>query len=221
MKKRLLIVLLLAFICIFSGCTDSGTFNAMVFETEVGEKVTSLVLDVENREIVIAVSPDERIRIEGFESSKEYYDISLSGQVLTLKGKSNKTWLDFIGTKPSAEYRKLSLMVPFDMLENISLRTSNEDIIIEGPLSVSDGMDIDCSWGNISFSGISVGKAMNLRVKNGDINGSLIGKYTDFTITRSVKKGDDNLSFIPAPSGEKELNVEANNGDVKITFSES
>ena len=58
--------------------------------------------------------------------------------------------------------------------------------------------------------------SISLNVKNGDINGSIIGGYDDFSIHCDIKKGNSNLPNIDG--GDKTLDVSCNNGDVNISF---
>lgn len=76
-------------------------------------------LAVRDREIEVSLSEDEQVHIKYYENSKEYYDISVSDEnVLTIASASNKEWTDYIGRKPAAEYRKISLQIPDALLES-------------------------------------------------------------------------------------------------------
>ena len=71
------------------------------------------ITDVRDREIEVRLSEDEQVHIRYFESSKEYYDISVSdGGVLTMVDADSKEWTNYIGKKPSAENRKILLQIP-------------------------------------------------------------------------------------------------------------
>ena len=52
-------------------------------------------------------------------------------------------------------------------------------------------------------------------VKNGNIIGSIIGSYDDYSISCQIKKGKTNLPS-KKDGGFKQLNVVVNNGDAKI-----
>ncbi len=64
---------------------------------------------------------------------------------------------------------------------------------------------------------MSVGKAISITIKNGDIKGSVIGGWDDFDIACTIKKGESNL---PAEKvgGDKSLKANCNNGDINIEF---
>ena len=81
-------------------------------------------------DVAVELSADGQVHIQYFESSEEFYDISASGGVLTMTGATDKSWTDYIGLAPSAEYRKIVLQVPDAMLENLTIATTNEDITL-------------------------------------------------------------------------------------------
>ena len=174
-------------------------------------------LDVRDREIEVLLSQDEQVHIQYFENSKEYYDISISDEkVLTITTVSNKAWTDFIGSKPPSENRKLLLQIPNALLDTLTLSTTNEDISLPA-LTVTGSISISSNGGNITFENLDVGDALNLAVKNGDISGTVMGGYDNFTIQTKVKKGNSNLPD-NKDHGEKMLYVSSNNGDVNIQF---
>ena len=154
------------------------------------------------------------MHIQYFESSEEFYDISASGGVLTMTGATDKSWTDYIGLAPAAEYRKIVLQVPDAVLENLTISTTNEDITLPS-LSVTGSVSLDCNGGDISFDSLDVGTALTLNVKNGDVSGAVLGSYDDFAIRAEVKSGDSSLPE-SKDGGVKTLSVTANNGDVNV-----
>lgn len=123
-----------------------------------------------------------------------------------MTGASNKEWTDYIGSRPAAEDRRISLQVPDALLENLTISTTNEDITLPA-LAVT---------GQISLS-TNGGSALTLSAKNGDISGAVAGSYDDFSIQTELKKGESNLPG-DKDDGEKALRVSCNNGDVDIAF---
>ena len=101
-------------------------------------------------------------------------------------------------------------------VKTLSVITTNEKVNIM-PLTFADSVTISNNDGNIEFDKIAVGKAINLTTKNGNIKGSVIGGWDDFSIACTIKKGNSNL---PAEKvdGDKSLNVNCNNGDININF---
>ena len=113
---------------VLAGCSDnSEPFEEKSYTPDT--QVSEIILDVEDREIEVSLSGDEQVHIEYSENSKEYYEISVSDDnVLTMTSASDKEWTDYIGVKPSAEDRKISLQIPDALLDNLTLSTTNEDI---------------------------------------------------------------------------------------------
>lgn len=217
MKRIILFALCFVLgIFVLAGCAASGgSFEEKSYTPDV--QVSGISLAVEDREIEVSLSGDEQVHITYFENSKEYYSISVSdGNVLTMASASNKGWTDYIGVKPPAENRKISLRVPGGLLENLTLSTTNEDISLPA-LSVTESINLSSNGGSIAFDNLTVGSALSLTAKNGDISGTLTGSYEDFAIQSEVKKGESNLPDNKG-SGEKKLYVSGNNGNVTIEF---
>ena len=217
MKK--IIALALCFVMssfVLAGCSgESEPFEKKSFTPDT--QVNGINLDVRDREIEVTLSDDEQVHIQYSENSKEYYEISVSdGNVLTMVNASNKEWTDYIGGKPSAENRKISLQIPDALLDTLALSTTNEDISLPA-LAVTGSINISSNGGNISFGNLDVGSALTLNVKNGDISGAIVGSYDDFSIQSEIKKGESNLPD-KKDGGEKALTVSSNNGDVNIEF---
>ena len=208
MKKLIaLAVCLLLGSFALAGCSDSGEpFEERSYTPDA--QITEINLDVQDREI--------EVHIQYFENSTEYYDISVSGNVLTMTSASSKSWTDFIGVKSSAESRKILLQIPDALLENLTLSTTNESITLPA-LAVTGSVSMTANGGNITFGDLEVGSALTLNVKNGDISGTVVGSYDDFAIQSEIKKGESNLPD-NKDDGEKTLHVTGNNGDVNIEF---
>lgn len=146
-----------------------------------------------------------------------YYEISVSDEsILTMTGASNKEWTDYIGSKPAAEDRKISLQLPDALLESLAISTTNEDITLPA-LAVTGQISLSTNGGSIAFETLDVGSALTLSAKNGDISGAVAGSYDDFSIQTEIKKGESNLPG-DKDDGEKALRVSCNNGDVDIAF---
>ena len=197
-----------------AGCSNSSEpFEEKNYTPNT--QVNEINLDVRDREIEVSLSADDQFHIQYSESSKEYYNISVSDEnVLTMSSASDKEWTDYIGGKPSVENRKISLQIPDTLLENLTLSTTNENITLSA-LAVTGSINISSNGGNIAFGNLDVGNALYLTVKNGDIEGTVIGSYDDFAIQSEIKKGKSNLPDNKT-GGEKTLNVSSNNGNVNI-----
>ncbi len=173
---------------VLAGCSsNSEPFEEKTYTPDTA--VSGIELNVEDREIEVSLSPDEEVHIAYSENSKEYYEISVSDdQVLTMTSASNKEWTDYIGSKPAAEDRKISLQVPDALLETLTLSTTNENVTLPD-LSVTGSIRISSNGGDITFGTLDVGSALTLSAKNGNISGAVAGSYDDFAIQSEIKKG--------------------------------
>ena len=218
MKKSISLALCLALACFaLTGC--SGEAEPFVQEEYTADpsQVQEIVIDVEDRQIDVSLAEDGQIHILYSANSEESYDIAVSDEnVLTMTIVYNKDWTDYIGLKPSAEDRRISVQVPDALLDALSLSTTNEDISLSD-LTVTGSISLSSNGGDISFEPLAVGDALYLTVKNGDIEGTVAGSYEDFAIQTEIKKGESNLPE-EKEGGEKTLQVSGNNGDVHIVF---
>lgn len=197
------------------GCSGGETFEAKRYSS--GEdSVKSVSIDVTDREVEIITSTDGQVHIDYSESEQEFYSIRLSEDGdLTMTLETDKDWTDFIGTKPAAQYRKITLAVP-DGLDALTIRTTNEAIGVS-TLTVQNAVMLDCNGGNIAFELLGVGKSLDVTAKNGSITGNVLGGWDDFSVSCEIKKGESNLPE-RKEGGEKSLTVNCNNGDIDIQF---
>lgn len=218
MKKviTLLVCVFLGAACL-TGCANQDEAYTPKSFTAGGEQISQVCIDVQDRQIEVALSADGQIHIEYYENNKEYYDISVSDdQVLTMTAASNKGWLDYIGGKSAAGSRKILLQLPETLLTALKLSTTNEDISLSA-LSIAGDLSLSSRGGNIAFDRLNVENSIHLNAKNGDISGTIIGGYDDYAISCDIKKGESNL---PASkeSGARTLAVVNNNGNIGIEF---
>ena len=218
MKKVLPIIFIAASLLTLTlvGCSNADIFKAKSYTSDDGIK--SVFIDVSDRMIDIVASGDNNIHIEYYDGEKEYLDITESeDKELSVKLTFNKNWTDFIGKKAAAEYRKITVKLPENLI-SLTVKTTNEAIKIKR-FAYAATVKINNIGGNIEFEKISVGSSLELTAKNGNILGSVLGDSDEFNIKCTVKKGDTNL---PAEKngGAKSLNVNCNNGDIIITFEE-
>lgn len=115
----------------------------------------------------------------------------------------NKKWSDFIGVKSSLDYRKVIISIPNKSLYGLSISTTNENIKIN-QMSFLDELSISTNNGDIELSNVNCEKTIILDSKSDSINGS-------------IKKRNTNLPTLKE-DGEKTLRVNANNGDINLSF---
>lgn len=217
MKKIASLALCLLLSCtLLTGCSQSSEpFEEKNYTSDT--QISGISLAVRDREIQVSPSQDEHVHIQYFENSKEYYQISLSeDNVLTMTSANNKEWTDYFGGKPSEENRVIQLQLPETLLKNLSLSTTNADIVL-GSLGEIETINLSSNGGDLSFQPLNVGSGLTLTAKNGNISGEIVGGYDDFAMTCDTKKGECNLPE-QKDGGEKELYVFCNNGDVQIEF---
>lgn len=218
MKK--LKVLLFAFVGVLvfvvAGCSNNDVFTAKTYSTEA-TKIEKVTVQVEDRELEISASEDNLIHFDYFDGEKEYLNISVSASnELTVKLAYNINWTDFVGGKPSAEYRKIKIKLPDNLISALSANTTNENIKVNS-LSLTENISLDVNGGNIICERISAGKSINLKAKNGNITGTILGGWDDFSIICKIKKGNCNLPALKE-SGEKSFYADCNNGNINIEF---
>lgn len=201
----------LASLCALVGCSEQ-TFTERTFAS--GEQaVQSVVVDVADRAVEVVASEDGQAHVAGFESEQEYYNITLEGGVLTVKLVQDKEWTDFIGTKPDAQYRALTIALPAGVA-SLTVATTNEDVQLD-PLA-AETVSLSSNGGNLVFEGLSAGESISLIAKNGNIEGTIAGGWDDYSIDCTVKKGESSL--VSKEGGAKTLTVDCNNGDVRVQF---
>lgn len=215
MKKLLSLLFAAAAVALFTltGCAGDDTFTEKTYTS--GESVvTSVSIDVSDRQIDIGISDDDTVRIDYFDGEKEYLNIAVQDGALTVKLVADKSFSDFIGTKAAAEYRKVTVRLP-QTVESIAVSTTNETVKVS-PLAIGK-VAISNNGGNIEIDKLDAKKSVELSAKNGSIKGSVVGGWDDYAIECEIKKGDSNLPESKS-GGEKSLKAKCNNGDINIEF---
>lgn len=218
MKK--LFVLLCAAACAavfaFSGCDEGEAFTEIHYCSD-DSGITEVNISVSDREIEIGASEDGKVYVDYFDSEKEYLTINLSDDgKLSVKTEYDKKWYDFIGAKPAAKFRKISVKLPDNIISDFAASTSNESIKITR-LSFTESVSLEANGGDIVCEGLNAGKQISLKAKNGNITGSVSGGWDDYAIYCKIKKGDCNLPE-KKEAGEKTFSADCNNGDIQIEF---
>lgn len=208
-------VLLLA--CSLTGCSDEGeTFETKSYTPEE-TAISGIDIQATDREIVVVLSSDGQFHIDYAESTKEFYDLSVSESgVLTMVQKSDKEWTDYIGGSKSAGADQITIQIPDTTLSTLSLCTTKEDISLPA-LTVTDQVTLSTNGGDISFDTLSAASEITLENKNGDITGTIAGSWDEYAITCTIKKGESSLPD-EKNGGSKTLTVVNNNGDIDIEF---
>lgn len=173
--------LIAAVALLMAGCNSNSVFVPRDYSAD-GAAVNSIAVDVHDRAVEIVPSADDKVYITCFENDKEYYDIILSEDgELSMILQTNKEWTDYIGTKPSEEYRKITIEIPKNILHNMTIKTTNETIKLSF-VNVYGEINLDNNGGDTVLENIGVGTSMQAFAKNGDITGTINGSIADFSV---------------------------------------
>ena len=191
MKKiSLLLLLVVSFSLVLSGCivTDNGNdYERKEFKSK--ETISKVVVSAESADVLFQISDNKEVSVKYPESStKQVYYISASNGVLEIK-KIRST----VGVDDSS----LVISLPDKEYEEISVNTTNGDIIFENVSSMVYQCDTE----------------------NGDIKGTILGNIADYSCTVSVKNGDSTIDSNDINS-TKILEFNVKNGDVKVEFAQ-
>lgn len=184
MKKLKLAVIALVGVLVFTltGCSNGYTFTEKSYSGGENE-IKKIAVLVEDRELEIGASEDNQIHIDYHDGEKEFLEITVSeSKELTVKLVYQKDRTNFIGVKPSAEYRTIMIRIPDDLIETLSIKTTNENIKVNA-LTFTENLSLDTNGGNIVCDRVGVGKAVSLAAKDGNLTGSVIGGWDDFSIS--------------------------------------
>lgn len=217
MKKFIVFLIIIGvFVFALTGCSNNDTFTQKSYSS--GEiEIKKVSVQVENREVEISQSEDSQVHIDYFDGEKEYLDILVQDNgELTIKLSYKKNWTDFIGKKAAAEYRKINIQIPNNLINELSVTTTNANIKTN-QIAIIDRIAFDVNGGDIVCDRINLGNSISLKAKNGDITGGVVGGWDDFSITCNIKKGESNLPSLKE-GGFKSLLADCNNGDINIEF---
>ena len=131
MKKILvLVVSLIGMAVFFSGCAKEGGPIESKSYTSEGENITSVSIDVRDKEIAVTPSYDELVHINYYENDTRYYNISISDGLLVLTEKSDGGIGEFFGIKSSNQENVISLQIPKSLITTLEISTTNENILL-------------------------------------------------------------------------------------------
>lgn len=200
-----------------SSCSSKETFIEKSYEINK-EEIKNLTIELEDREVEVKKSETDKVAFTYFDSNKESLNFlkDEENETLNVSLSINKEWTDFIGVKAEEKYRKVVIEVPDNYLEDLFIKTTNENILISS-LSFLDEVNCYSNNGDIIISELNTNKAMKLETKNGNISGTIVGSYDEYSINCSIKKGNTNLPLLKE-DGEKELVITVNNGDANLKF---
>ncbi|MEG2116523.1 MAG: DUF4097 family beta strand repeat-containing protein [Clostridia bacterium] len=140
------------------------------------------------------------------------FRFSHSFDVKVQNGRINFENLNISG-KSSILCSNRSVSIDNSNFASAEINNTNGDIYLD--TCVFDSLKSDSTNGRLSFDNVN-GNNFNLKMSNGVINGSLIGKQTDYTINTSIKNGDSNL--FNGGNGAKIFTANTTNSKLNIDF---
>lgn len=176
------------------------------------EEVKSITVDVTDRAVELSVSESGSIEIEYYKNSKEDYTFELEEGVLVIRSVFDKDWTDFIGVNGGRDKQVIRIAVPDGALQDISVTAKNRDVRV-GPLSVTGSCTFENNNGDVLFESLDVGVSLTVSTKKGDVEGTVVGSYDEFSIEASAEH-DCNLQN--KEGGPKSLKLAANSGSVRV-----
>ena len=197
-------------------------------------EIHKISVSMNNEEIVLKNSADEKIYINYFESDREKFEIENKNGTLSVSLTNDFKWYEYLlsfNIKPEV----VEISVPTDFDGDIVLKTSNGEITLKnisakGDISVviSNGRitadDISCenlslttSNGSIRISAVIAEYKIYMKTSNGSIKGDIAGDKNDFTIKSRTSNGRNNLPKNQT-GGDKMLEVYTSNGSIDIVF---
>lgn len=171
-----------------TSCGDTE-FNAQTYTSS--SSLTSLTMTVENRTVNIKKSMDDKLMIEYYDSDKEYLNITENDSIIDISLGIDKQWYDFIGIQSDSQYRIINLYLP-STISSVQISTTNENINADN-LTISNYIMLNTIYGDIELIDIYGSNKIELTTKNGNINGTIVGSYDDYSIKCEIKKGNTNL----------------------------
>ena len=215
MKKVFWSILVLALCLSQVAGFASEAFEEKHFSVEAAQ-ISQIDLDLRDRKVVVTKSADDQIHIRYAESESEFYRMENDGGCLMVSSESNRKWYQFFGLQAPVSDRTVTLELPLGMAGSIRISTTNEDISVSS-LFVDGSVSLSVNGGSIVFDTLRAGGAISLSAKNGGIQGAIWGRYEEYSIDCTIKKGNSNLASHPREDGTP-LVLSANNGDITIEF---
>lgn len=212
MKKQLailLFVLTMVSIPIFAA-NETIAEKSITYELK---DVNSISLEAHDRYIVVKNSEDNLIHIEYFENNIEYLDIDSSTSDLQIKLSMDKKFKDYFFYTSPSELKMIEIRIPNNSISKLSIKNKSGNILISD-IAISDKLVLDINNGDIETIRIEA-PFIEMKAKNGNISGTIIGSWDDYSITSKIKKGNSNLPT-EKRGGNKNLIIDCNNGDIDL-----
>jgi DUF4097 and DUF4098 domain-containing protein YvlB len=216
MKKSIVLgtAVILVGIFIFVGAFWTMGFDWTKFDTENSERAeqiidfvgSSIVIDEDNNNITVGVSPDDKVHITYGKSEKTDLEIE-SGETLTVKRKNSaRKWYDYIVVNVKSVDTKI--LLPESFAGDMEITNSNGRINIDGVYF--GNLTAKTKNGKVKLKNTEVADTLAATTNNGGIYCESVSAI-EFKV--KTKNGEVELNNIES------LKVSANtdNGNVKIS----
>ena len=131
----------------------------------VNEEFRDLLVKTDTADLRFALSEDGVCRVECYESEKQAHKVTVEGKTLTIRSFDARRWYEHIGI--NWETPKVTVYLPKEEYETLSIRESTGDVVIEKELSFRS-MEIQVSTGDVK-NYASVTEAMKIKSSTGSV----------------------------------------------------
>ncbi len=147
---------------------DLTKLNTEKYETnthEIAEDFNGISLDSNTADIILAMSDDEKCRVECYEEEKAKHSVVVQDDTLVVKVTDRRSWYDYIGI--SFDSPRITIYLPKTEYASIFVKDSTGDVEIPKEFKFEDA-DITLSTGDINFFA-SVSDFIKIKTSTGDI----------------------------------------------------
>lgn len=173
----------------------------------VDEEFRDILVKTDTADLRFALSEDGVCRVECYESAKQAHTVAVEEGTLTIRSFDTRRWYEHIGI--NWETPKVTVYLPKEEYETLSIRESTGDVVIEKELSFR-GMEIQVSTGDVK-NYASVTEAMKIKSSTGDV---LVENVTADTLSIFVTTGKVDARSVTCAG---ELSLTVSTGKAKFT----
>ena len=173
----------------------------------VNEEFRDLLVKTDTADLRFALSEDGVCRVECYESEKQAHKVTVEGKTLTIRSFDARRWYEHIGI--NWETPKVTVYLPKEEYETLSIRESTGDVVIEKELSFRS-MEIQVSTGDVK-NYASVTEAMKIKSSTGSV---LVENVTADLLSIFVSTGRVEARSVAC---EGELSITVSTGKAKLT----
>ena len=173
----------------------------------VNEEFRDLLVKTDTADLRFALSEDGVCRVECYESEKQAHKVTVEGKTLTIRSFDARRWYEHIGI--NWETPKVTVYLPKEEYETLSIRESTGDVVIEKELSFRS-MEIQVSTGDVK-NYASVTEAMKIKSSTGSV---LVENVTADTLGIFVTTGRVEARSVTCAG---ELSLTVSTGKARLT----